>query len=148
MWVEIARHALPAEVTSDAELSSILAISQQVMHISMKHSHLKWDKLGAKKVSRISTMKPVASIKVVISGHCYNSGILTVVSTLHNEGKSTDRILPMQSLSGQLYKHAGQHLLQSLPDMDAHRLHQHVTVELSRCILFNCSGVIWVFAIV
>jgi len=23
------------------------------MHISMKHSHLKWDKLGAKKVSRV-----------------------------------------------------------------------------------------------
>jgi len=48
----------------------------------MKHSHRKWDKLGAKKVSRVSTMKPVASIKVVISGHCYSCGILTVVSTL------------------------------------------------------------------
>jgi len=89
------------------------------MHIYMKHSHLKWDKLGV----------GVSSIKVVISKHCYNSGILTVVSTLHNEEKSTDRILPMQSLSGQPYRHAGQHLLRSLPNMDAHRLHQHVTAD-------------------
>jgi len=74
-------------------------------------------------------MKPVAIIKVAISGHCYNSGILTVVSTLHNEEKSTDRILPVQSLSGQLYSHAGQHLLRSLPNTDAHRLHQHVTAD-------------------
>jgi len=55
-------------------------------------------------------MKPIASIKVVICGHCYNSGIVTVVSTSHNEEKITDRILRMQSLSGQMYRHTGQHL--------------------------------------